>query len=482
MAKYDFNLFIIGAGSAGLVTSLVAAGAKAKVALVEKSKMGGDCLNYGCVPSKALIRSASFMHDVKRCKELGFKSVTVDYDFADVMERVAGVIKQIEPHDSVERYTKAGVDCLQGEATIISPHEVAVGDKRYTTKAIAVCAGASPFVPPIEGLQDAPYYTSETIWNIRKQPQNMIVLGGGPIGSEMAQAFAYLGTHVTLIEGAGQVLGREDPDAAKLVQDALLDAGVNLLLDTRANVCKKTDDGWKLICETGGGGIQECPFDALVVATGRAPNGNKVAGLKEVGVKVSDRGVIEVDDYLRTAVPNIFACGDIIGSYQFTHTAGHAAFYCAMNALYAPLKLKVDWSVVPWCTFTHPEVARVGLNEQEAKQQKIPYEVYTYDLAELDRAIADQAAEGFVKLLVKPDSKGELLGVTIVGEHAGDLLHEYVVAMRNGLKLGAVLKTIHVYPTWAEANRYAAGVWRKSTLSQTLVSMGEKINRFKRGG
>lgn len=482
MAKYDYNLMVIGAGSAGLVTSLVAAGAKAKVALIERSKMGGDCLNYGCVPSKAIIRSASFMHDVKRCKELGFKSATVEFDFADVMERVAAIIKEIEPHDSVERYTGLGVECMQGDAEIVSAHEVKVGEKTYTTRAIAVCAGARPFVPPITNIEEAPYYTSETIWELRKQPKNLIVLGGGPIGTELAQAFAYLGTDVVQVQNGGQLLPREDADAAKLVQSAMLDAGAKLLLDTAAKECKKTDDGWKLICETGGGGIQEHPFDALMVATGRAPNGDRVKGLTEVGVKVNQRGAIEVDEYLRTSVSNIYACGDIIGSYQFTHTAGHAAFYCAMNALYAPLKIKVDWSVVPWCTFTHPEVARVGLNELEAKEKNIPYEVFNYDLAELDRAITDQAAEGYVKLLVKPESKGEILGVTIVGEHAGELLHEYVVAMRNGLKLGAVLRTIHVYPTWAEANRYAAGIWRKAKLSPGLIAFGERINRFTRGG
>ena len=482
MAKYDYNIVVIGAGSAGLVTSLVAAGSKAKVALIEKHLMGGDCLNFGCVPSKSLIRSAAFMRDVRRCKDLGFNSVSVNYEFGDVMERVASIIKKIEPHDSVERYTKEGVDCFQGdEATIVSPHEVRVGDKTLTTKTIAICCGASPFVPPIKGLTDAPYYTSDTIWGLRERPKRMVVLGGGPIGSELSQALSFLDVDVTQVEGAEQLLRREDPDAAKFVSDAMLDAGVKVMLNTTAKECVKTDDGWKLICEAGGGGIHELPFDAILVATGRAPNGKKVPGLEDVGVKVSDRGVVMVDEYLKTSVPNIYACGDIVGSYQFTHTAAHAAFYCAMNALYSPFKLKVDWSVVPWCTFTHPEIARAGLNELEAKQQGIPYKAYTYGIDDNERAMAEQEAEGMVKVLTDPDGKGKILGVTIVGFHAGDLLHEYIVAMRNGLSLNSIVKSIHIYPTMAEANRFAAGLWRKSTISPNAIAVGNRINRFKRG-
>ncbi len=483
MAKYDFNMVVIGAGSAGLVTSLVAAGAKAKVALVEKHLMGGDCLNFGCVPSKSLIRSATFMRDVRRCKDLGFRKVDVEFDFADVMERVASVIRKIEPHDSVERYTGEGVDCFLGEeATIASPHEVKVGDKTLTTKTIAVCCGARPFVPPIKGIEDSPHYTSDTIWGLRKRPDRMVVLGGGPIGSELSQAFSYLGIDVTLVEGSSQLLRREDPDAAKFVQDSMLDAGVTLMLDTKAVECVKSDGGWKLMCQSGGGGIKELPFDALLCATGRVPNGKNVPGLADAGVKVSERGAVEVNEYLQTSVPNIYSCGDIIGSYQFTHTAGHAAFYCAINALYAPFRLKVDWSVVPWCTFTHPEVARAGLNELEAKEKGIPYKAYVYGMDHNERAMAEQEDEGMIKVLTDPEGKGKILGVTIVGYHAGDLLHEYIVAMRNGLGLNGIVRAIHVYPTMAEANRFAAGLWRKATISPRAVAIGERINRFKRGG
>ncbi|MBF2734580.1 MAG: FAD-dependent oxidoreductase, partial [Betaproteobacteria bacterium AqS2] len=358
MAKYDYNLIVIGGGSAGLVTAIVAAGAKAKVALVEKHRMGGDCLNTGCVPSKALIRSASFMRDAKRCKALGFESAKVEYDFAAVMERVARIIKAIEPHDSVERFTKEGVECFAGEARIKSPHEVEVDGKVMTTKAIAVCSGARPFVPPIKNIENAPHHTSDSIWELRERPRRMLVLGGGPIGSELAQAFAYLGIEVTLVQGNSQLLPREDPDAAKLVYDAMHDAGVEVMLGTKALECVEGDGGWALRCEGAGGGIKEIGFDVLLVAAGRTPNALNLPGLAEAGVKVDGRGAVQVDEYLRTSVPGIYACGDVIGGYQFTHTAGHAGFFCALNALAAPFfRLKVDWSVVPWCTFTHPEVA-----------------------------------------------------------------------------------------------------------------------------
>lgn len=486
MAKYEYNLVVIGAGSAGLVTSLVAAGSKAKVALIERHKMGGDCLNTGCVPSKALIRSATFMRDVRRCKELGFDEVAVKYDFAKIMERVAAVIAQVEPHDSVERYTGLGVECINGEARLKSPHEVEVNGKVLTTRAIAVCTGARPFVPPLVNLEEAPYYTSDTIWELRERPQRMVVLGGGPIGSELAQAFALLDVQVTQLQSLPRLLPREDPEASQLVLAAMADAGVKVMLETNAKECRKGADGWTLVGETAGGGIQEYPFDALLLATGRAPNGKAVPGLEEAGVKLTPQGAIIVDEYLRTSVPSIYACGDVVGSYQFTHTAGHSGFFCAINALFSgayglPLKLKVDWSAVPWCTFTHPEVARVGLNEQEAKDKSIPYELHTFGIDDLDRAMADQEAEGFIKILVAPDGKGRILGVTIVGHHAGDLIHEFVVAMANGLGLKAIINAIHIYPTLAEANKYAAGEWRKAHISPFFLKLAERINRSRRG-
>ncbi len=482
MAKYEYNLVVIGAGSAGLVSSYVAAAAKAKVALVERHKMGGDCLNTGCVPSKAIIRSASFMRDVRRARKLGFKRAEAEFDFAEIMQRVHSVIAKIEPHDSVERYESLGVECVKGEAKLLSPNEVEAGGRKLTTRSIILANGARPFVPPIKGLEKTDYKTSDTIWEIREQPKRLMVVGGGPIGTELAQTFAYLGSEVTQVESTERILVREDEDAAKLVMEQMKEAGVHIMTKVRAQEVEVSENGQTqmVLADVDGGETTRRPFDLLLLAVGRAPNGDSIPGLAEAGVKVNKRGAIEVDEYLRAAQPNIYACGDIIGSYQFTHTAGHAAVTAVINALSPlPFKKKVDWSVVPWCTFSHPEVARVGLNEQEAKAKGIEYEAVKYGIDDLDRAIADEEAEGFVKLVATPG--GELLGVTIVGAHAGDLLHEYVLAMKQGAKIKDILSMIHIYPTLAEANRFAAGEWNKKHLSPTLLSLSERINRFTRG-
>lgn len=491
MAKYDYNVIVIGAGSAGLVSSYIVAAAKGKVALVERHKMGGDCLNTGCVPSKAIIRSASFMRDVRRAeslgmhkREFGWEKRGEYFDFARVMERVSRIIKAIEPHDSVERFTKLGVDCIAGEAAVKSPHEVEIGGKTYSARSIIVAAGASPFVPPITGLEKTEYRTSDTIWDIREQPRRLMVVGGGPIGSELAQTFAYLGSEVTQVEGGPRILAREDEDASAVVTEHFRDAGVNMLCNSQAReVVVENGEKKMRVADKITGETRDVPFDLLLLAVGRKPNGGALPGLAEAGVKVDERGAVKVNAFLQTDVPSIFACGDIIGSYQFTHTAGHAAFYAAVNAMsFPPFRLKVDWSTVPWCTFTHPEVARVGLSEQEAKKQGVKYEVVKYGIDDLDRAIADEEAHGFVKLLTEPGRKGKLLGVTIVGDHAGDLLHEYVLAMRKKLSVNDILGTIHIYPTLAEANKLAAGNWKKERVSPRMLSLAEKINRFLRGG
>ena len=482
MAKYQYNLAVIGAGSAGLVSSYVAAAAKAKVALIERHKMGGDCLNTGCVPSKALIRSASFMRDIRRAKQLGFKRAEAEFDFAEIMARVHRVIDTIEPHDSVERYGSLGVDCISGEAAVLSPNEVQVGDKRLTARAIIIAAGARPFVPPIKGLEKVDYKTSDTIWQIRQQPKRLIVVGGGPIGTELAQAFAFLGSQVTQVETGERILIREDEDASQLVMQQMKEAGVQVMTKARAQEIEIGEDGQAqmILADADSGETTRRPFDMLLLAVGRQPNGDSVPGLAEVGVGINKRGVVEVDSCLRTAVPNIYACGDIIGGYQFTHTAGHGAVTAVINALSPlPFKKKVDWSVVPWCTFSHPEVARVGLNEQEARAKNINFEITKYGIDDLDRAIADEEAEGFVKLITAPD--GKLLGVTIVGAHAGDLLHEYILAMKQGATIKDVLSMIHIYPTMAEANRFAAGEWNKQHISPRLLSISERLNRFMRG-
>ncbi len=476
--KYEYNIVVIGAGSGGLVASYIAAALKAKVALIEKHKMGGDCLNTGCVPSKALLRSAKMLSYAKRAREFGFKSANVEFDFAEVMERVQSVIKQIEPHDSVERYSKLGVECITGEAKIIDRHRVEVGGKTLTTRNIIVATGARPLVPPIAGIDEVEYLTSDTVWNLRELPKKLVVLGGGPIGSEMAQAFARLGSEVTLVEMAPQILIREDEEVIRLVTDKFQQEGIKVLTGHKAKAFTR-EHGWQvLVCEADGKEVR-IPFDQVIVALGRKANVTGF-GLEELGVTLNKNGTVAADPFLRTNFPNIYVCGDVTGPYQFTHTAAHQAWYASVNALFAPIKqFKADYSVIPWATFTDPEVARVGLNEKDAKAQNIPYEVTTYGIDDLDRAIADSEAHGFVKVLTAP-KKDKILGVTIVGTHAGDLIAEYVLAMKHGLGLNKILSTIHIYPTLAEANKFAAGEWKKAHAPKFALAILEKFHRWRR--
>ncbi len=475
---FDYNMVVIGAGSAGLVTSYIGAATKGKVALIEKHKMGGDCLNTGCVPSKALIRSAKFMADVKKCQKLGFKSAHVDFDFAEVMERVQRVIRTVEPHDSIERYTSLGVECHTGEAKIISPYEVSVNGKVLTTRNIVVGTGARPSIPPIEGIENVPFLTSDTIWNIREQPKKMLVLGGGPIGSELTQAFARLGCNVTQVQRNKRLIPKEDPEISQMVLESFQNDGINVLVGHTPKKFFKRDGKDFLECESNGNSV-EVEFDTLLIALGRKANTTGF-GLEELGVELTPQKTIKVDEYMKTNIPNIYACGDVAGPYQFTHTAAHQAWYCAVNSMLSPFYgFKVDYSTVPWSTFTDPEVARSGLNELEAKAQGIPYEVTTYGIDDLDRAIADEAAHGIVKVLTVP-GKDKIIGVTIAGLHAGDIISEYVAAMKNGFGMNKILGTIHIYPTLAEANKYAAGNWKKNNVTEKALVWGERINRWRR--
>jgi pyruvate/2-oxoglutarate dehydrogenase complex dihydrolipoamide dehydrogenase (E3) component/uncharacterized membrane protein YdjX (TVP38/TMEM64 family) len=477
--RFDYNLVVIGAGSAGLVSSYIAAAVKAKVALIEKHKMGGDCLNTGCVPSKALIRSAKMLAYGRRASEFGLDKIETNVDFAAVMERVQRIIRTVEPHDSIERYTGLGVECLTGEARITSPYTVEVNGRVLTTRSIILATGASPFVPPIPGLAEAGYLTSDTLWELREKPERLVVLGGGPIGSEMTQAFARLGCQVTQVEMAPRILIREDPEVSALMQERFAADGVRVLTGHAAKQVVIDNGGKILLCEYQGAQVR-IPFDQILVAVGRKPN-VKGFGLEELGVRISERGTVEADPFLRTNIPNILCAGDVAGPYQFTHTAGHQAWYATVNALFSPFKsFAVDYRVIPWCTFTDPEVARVGLSEDEARAQKIPFEVTRYPLDDLDRAIADSEAHGWVKILTIP-GKDKILGVTIVGPHAGDLLAEYVLAMKYGIGLNKILGTIHVYPTLAEANKMAAGVWKREHAPQTLLAWVEKFHAWRRG-
>jgi pyruvate/2-oxoglutarate dehydrogenase complex dihydrolipoamide dehydrogenase (E3) component/uncharacterized membrane protein YdjX (TVP38/TMEM64 family) len=481
--SFDRNLVVIGAGSGGLVSAYIAAAVNAKVTLIEGHKMGGDCLNFGCVPSKALIRSARWAHQLQHAGELGFTHATATVDFAAVMRRVHRVVAEIEPHDSMSRYTGLGVEVLQGHARITGPWSVEVtlpegGRQTLTTRSIVIATGASPSVPPIPGLQDTGFLTSDTLWGLTELPGRLVVLGGGPIGCELAQAFARLGSRVTLVERASRLMGREDPEVSEQIARGLQADGVTLLLGHEAVRAERVQDQRQLV--VGGASMEQAlPFDQLLCAAGRSPRVSGY-GLEELGIPLTPDGTIETNAYLQTVYPNIYAVGDVAGPFQFTHTAAHQAWYAAVNALFGRFKrFKADYSVVPRATFTEPEVARVGLNETEARDRGIACEVTRYDLADLDRAIADGTAHGFVKVLTVP-GRDRILGVTIVGEHAGDLLAEYVLAMKHGLGLNKILGTIHTYPTLAEANKYAAGAWKRAHAPRRLLAWVARYHTWER--
>jgi pyruvate/2-oxoglutarate dehydrogenase complex dihydrolipoamide dehydrogenase (E3) component len=476
--QFDTNLVVIGGGSAGLVTAYIAAAVKARVTLIEKHKLGGDCLNYGCVPSKALIRSAKFLSHVTRSQEFGIKRADAEFDFAEVMERVQQVIRQIEPHDSIERYSGLGVDVVMGEALITSPWTVEVNGDTIRTRNIVVATGGQPLVPPIEGIDQVDYYTSDNLWDLREKPSRLAVLGGGPIGAELTQAFARLGVAVTQIEMLPRILLREDPEISEMVQQRFSAEGVQVLTGHTAKRFIKRQGRDFLVAESENGEV-EVEFDTLIVAVGRSPRSSGF-GLEELGVRLNPNRTIEVNEYLQTSIPTIYACGDVAGPYQFTHVAAHQAWYTSVNSLFGLVKrFKVDYSVIPWATFTEPEIARVGLNETEAQEQGIAYEVSRYGIDDLDRAIADSEAHGFVKVLTVP-GKDRILGVTIVGEHAGDLIAEYVLAMRHGLGLNKILGTIHIYPTLAEANKYVAGEWKRAHAPERLLEWAAKFHKWRR--
>ena len=484
--KFDRNLIVIGGGAAGLVTSYIAAAVKARVTLVEAHKMGGDCLNYGCVPSKALIKSARIANQMRHAGNYGLTATEPEFSFGKVMARVHEVIAAVAPHDSVERYTRLGVEVLAGYAKIVDPWTVEIhlnqgGTQRLTTRSIVIAAGARPFVPPLPGLDDVGYVTSDTLWDefakLDTPPARLVVLGGGPIGCELAQSFARLGSKVTQIEMSSRIMMREDIEVSDLARDALTRDGVAVLTSHKALRCER-DGERKVIVVEHQGQEKRIEFDALLCAVGRVAR-LQGYGLEDLGIPT--QRTVAANDYLETLYPNIYAAGDVAGPYQFTHTAAHMAWYAAVNALLGDFKkFKVDYSVVPWATFIEPEVARVGLNEQEAKEKGIAHEVTRYGIDDLDRAIADGTAHGFVKVLTVP-GKDRILGVTIVGEHAGDLLAEFVLAMKHGLGLNKILGTIHTYPTLAEANKYAAGEWKRAHAPQTVLSWLARFHTWKRG-
>jgi pyruvate/2-oxoglutarate dehydrogenase complex dihydrolipoamide dehydrogenase (E3) component/uncharacterized membrane protein YdjX (TVP38/TMEM64 family) len=475
-ARFERNLVVIGAGSAGLVSAYIAAAVRAKVTLVEKHRMGGDCLNTGCVPSKALLRSAKLLAQIRRSQEYGIRRAGAEFDFAEVMERVQRVIREVQPHDSVERYTELGVECIRGEAKITSPWTVEVDGRVLTTRSIVIAAGARPIVPPIPGIEKVQVFTSDTVWSLRELPPRLVVLGGGPIGSELAQAFARFGSRVTQVELLPRLLAREDPEVSEMVRKRFVEEGIDVLTGHRA---ARFEGAKVLVCEHAGS-ERRVEFDALLCAVGRMPN-TAGYGLEALGIPVTQARTVETNEYLQTLYPNIYACGDVAGPYQFTHTASHQAWFAAVNALFGAFRrFRADYSVIPWATFTEPEVARVGLNESEAKAQNVPYEATVYGLGDLDRAIADGEACGLVKVLTVP-GKDRILGATIVGEHAGDLIVEFIAAMKHGIGLNKILGTIHIYPTLAEANKYAAGAWKKAHAPQGVLRQLERYHAWMRG-
>lgn len=481
--RFDRDLVVIGAGAGGLVSAYLAAAVKAKVTLIEARQMGGDCLNTGCVPSKALIRSAKAVWQLRQARELGVPDARGEVDFAAVMRRVQEVIQTIEPHDSIERYTALGVEVLQGHARITSPWTVAVrwpdgSEQTLSTRNIVIAAGASPLVPDLAGLKEAGFLTSDTLWGLEQLPRRLLVLGGGPIGCELAQSFARLGSTVTQVEMAPRLLVREDPEASELVTASLRADGVKVLTGHQA-LRVELSDGHKRLIVRCGESEQAIAFDELLCAVGRSPRVSGY-GLEELGIALTPRNTIQTNGYLQTQYPNIYAVGDVAGPFQFTHTAAHQAWYAVVNALFGRIRrFKADYSVIPWATFTDPEVARVGLSEAEAREQGVAYEVTRYGLNDLDRAIADGSARGFVKVLTVP-RKDKILGVTIVGEHAADLLAEYVLAMKHGLGLNKILGTIHTYPTLSEANKYAAGQWKRAHAPQKILTWLERFHAWQR--
>ena len=477
--RFDYNLIVIGAGAAGLVSAYIGATVRAKVALIEKNRMGGDCLNTGCVPSKALIQTARVMADARDSQRYGIRRMQTEMDFGEVMARIREAIARIEPHDSVERYESMGVDVIENEARLVSPWEVQVGDRRISARAIVLATGAEPFVPAIEGLEQINFLTSDTLWNLKTLPERLLVMGGGPIGCELAQAFARLGSQVTIVEQAERLLPREDREAGGLLEEHLIAEGVNIATGARASRVERNNQGGRLMCATDSSELV-FEFDHLLVAVGRK---SRVAGygLEDLGVELSGHGSIETDGFQRTSFPNIYVCGDAAGPFQFTHVAAHQAWSAAVNALISPWwSFRTDYRVIPRVTFTDPEIARVGLNEEDARIDGIDYELTVYGLEELDRAIAESANYGQVRILTEPGGD-RILGATIIARHAGEMLPELVLAMKHNLGLNKLLGTIHAYPTWNEANKFAAGEWKQANKPERILRWAERYFRRSRG-
>ena len=476
-----YNVIVIGAGTAGLVTAAGTASLGGRVALIERHKMGGDCLNFGCVPSKALISSARLVHNIRQAQDWGLEKQEPKFAFDRIFERMRARRAKIAPNDSQKRFESLGVDVFRGAAKFISPYELEVDGTKLRARSFVIATGTRATIPPIEGIEQVPYFTNETIFDeLNSPPQSLVVLGGGPIGCELAQAFARLGVQVTILNRGARLLAKEDADVAAFVQDRLEQEGVVVLNGVEAKSCVRQGDEIGIdYTQTSAPTKQRISASTLLIASGRTPNIAQL-DLKSAGVKFTKRGVA-TNARLQTSQPHIYAAGDVVGPFQFTHMADYHARIVVRNILMPLpfLRQKTDYSVVPWCTFVDPEVARVGVSEAEAKKKKIEYDVVKQEFAAVDRAVVESQESGFAKILLKPGTD-KILGVTIVSEHAGELIHEFVLAMKHGIGLGQIAAMIHVYPTFSEAARKAGDQYNKTRLTPFAKKLFAWLYRRKR--
>ena len=477
-SKYDYNTIVLGAGSAGLVAAYTTSTLQGKPLLIERGKMGGDCLNTGCVPSKSIIRSAKFIADLQRSKSFGMNKTSYEFEYENIIERVHSKIATIAPKDSVERYSDLGVDCEQGDATVVSPWEVSINNKQVTAKNIIIATGATPLIPDLPGLDQVPYFTTDTIWSLNELPQHLLIIGAGPIGCELGQAFARLGTRVTIVHRRNTILPNEDEEAARLVEQALTLNHVTLCTNFETEKITKNDDNEFVMQGTHENTPVQIAFSHLLLATGRCPNLN---GLQNLNLETDENGRLVVNETLQTRFPNIYACGDVTSPMQYTHVASHQAWYAAFNALFRPLKaFRCNLDNIPRAIFTDPEIASVGITEKQAIAHNLPYQITTFSMDDIDRAITDNATDGFIKVITAGNSD-KILGVCIVGEHASELVAEFVLAKTHNLGLNKILQTVHIYPTRSEINRMAAGKWRREQISARTIQLLNKFQRWRLG-
>ncbi len=473
MSKYDFDLIVIGGGAAGLTVAAGAARLGAKTMLIEKEEvLGGDCLHHGCVPSKTLIRTARLYHEMKRVHEYGLPRVELPpVDFKGVRERIRSVIATIQQHDSPERFCSLGARVEFGHPEFVDDHTVKVNSKRWTADKFCIATGSSPAVPPINGLDSVDFLTNRTLFSLDFLPPRLVILGGGPIAVEMAQAFARLGSRVTVVQRSGQILKKEDQDMAAEVQRILESDGVEFRLNSVLEGVERNGQGVVVkVKGKEGGGVEAIEGDAVLVALGRSPNVEEL-GLGNAGVEYGTRGII-VDARLRTSRRHIFAAGDVIGEYQFTHAAGYEGSVVVANAVFR-IPRKVDYSHMPWCTYTDPELASIGLNEKTAKEQGVEYHVWEERFQDNDRAVCEGASQGKVKMLL--DDSGHLLGVQILGPRAGDLLSQWISVFAGKVKVSTVAAAVHPYPTLGENNKRVAGAFLSERLFSDTIKKGLKL-------